>query len=335
MGHATRSRPIIEHLKKRHKVRIFAGGKALPYLRKHFSVRWLASTHLVYRNNAVHDVRSVLLNLVRAPLYGFSLVKMLFVMLFRRPDVLITDFEPWSSWAAMLTGVPVVTIDNENVITRAKLSLPKHHRSSFIKAWAVVHATIPSAQAILIPSFFFPPLKTTRAQYVRPIIRKEIAARKPTQGNHVLVYQTSSSNQQLLSALKRFARQQFVIYGFPRDDRDANLQFKRFNEKEFFDDLASAKAVITNGGFSLMCEAIHLRKPVLSIPIAGQCEQIINAYYLERLGYGLMAHEATPAALKTFFARLPRQREALKKPTASNLPSVFTTIEKVLNDVAK
>ena len=333
MGHATRSRAVIEHLKKRHRVCVFAGGKALPYLRRFFPVSWTASTHIVYRDNAVSDGLTFLLNLARLPLYAFSFLQILFVMLFRRPDALITDFEPWSCWAALLTGVPIISIDNENVITRATLSLPRHHRANFIKAWLVVWATIPSAHAIIIPSFFFPPLKSERAVYVAPIIRKEIAARKPIIGNHILVYQTSSTNQQLLDTLKRFARQQFIIYGFPREGAEANLRFKRFNEQEFFDDLASAKAVIANGGFSLLCEAIFLRKPVLSIPVTGQCEQVINAHYLEKRGYGMMAHQATSAVLKRFFARLPRQREALKALHRWQVPSVFTTIERVLNDI--
>lgn len=333
MGHATRSRPVIAHLRKRHRVRVFAGGKALPYLRRFFPAFWVASTHIVYRDNAVSDGLTFLLNAARSPLYAFSLLRMLFVMLFQRPDALITDFEPWSCWAALLTGVPIISIDNENVITRAKLDLPRHHRSNFIKAWLVVWATIPAARAIIIPSFFFPPLKSARARYVRPIIRPEIAARKPKSGEHVLVYQTSATNQQLLNTLKRFPRQRFIVYGFPREGTDANCVFKRFNEQEFFDDLASAKAVIANGGFSLLTESLFLRKPMLSIPVTGQCEQVINAHYLEKLGYGMIAHQATPAVLQRFFARLPRKREALKKRSMWNLPSVFTTIEKVLNDV--
>lgn len=48
---------------------------------------------------------------------------------------------------------------------------------------------------------------------------------------------------------------------------DGNLQFKNFNEDEFYRDLASCRAVITNGGFSLMTEALYLQKPILSVPV--------------------------------------------------------------------
>ena len=47
--------------------------------------------------------------------------------------------------------------------------------------------------------------------------------------------------------------------------------------------------MVTGGGFSLLSEAVYLGKPVLSIPLRGQFEQLMNARYLERDGYGICA----------------------------------------------
>jgi uncharacterized protein (TIGR00661 family) len=330
MGHATRSRPVIEYLRTHHRVRVFAGGKAAKYLRRFVPVSRIASTRLVYRNNAVSIPWTFLLNLIRTPLYLFSFLKMLVVMIFSRPDVLITDFEPWSTWAALLTGVRVVSIDNENVITNARLALPKYHRWNFFKAWLVTKLLVPYAHAVIIPSFFFLPLNNNRAHYVAPIIREEIAARKPTTKKHVLVYQTSSTNMQLLNVLKQFPRQQFMVYGFPKAGIEGNLHFKHFNEQEFFDDLASAKAVIANGGFTLLSEALFFRKPILSIPIAGQCEQIINAHYLENLGYGMMTHETNFTVLKKFFNRLNGLQDAVKNLPRWHAASALKKVAEVI-----
>lgn len=333
MGHATRSKPIIAYLSKHHEVRVFAGGKALSYLRRFFSVSWIASCHLVYRDNSVSRLLTVLLNLARAPLYAVSFLKMLGIMLFSRPDALITDFEPWSTWAALFTGVRVVSIDNEQVITNARLDIPKQHWWSFAHAWIIAKCTVPFAHAALIVSFFFPQLNTDRATYILPIIRHELVARKPRAGDHVLVYQTSSTNQRLMGVLKRFPEQRFIVYGFPAAGTEGNLVFKRFSEQEFFDDLASAKAVIANGGFSLLSEALYLRKPILSIPIKGQCEQLINAHYLAKLGYGCMASEATASVLKRFLHAVPEQREALKALPRWNPAESLRMIEQALHHV--
>ena len=63
--------------------------------------------------------------------------------------------------------------------------------------------------------------------------------------------------------------------------------------------------MIAGGGFSLLSECVYLHKPALSIPVAGQFEQTLNARYLERLGYGEYAEAPTPEAIGAFLERLP------------------------------
>lgn len=51
-------------------------------------------------------------------------------------------------------------------------------------------------------------------------------------------------------------------------------------------DLASCRAVVINGGFSLIPEAVFLHKPECTIPISAQFEQWLNAAEVEKMGYG-------------------------------------------------
>ena len=71
-----------------------------------------------------------------------------------------------------------------------------------------------------------------------------------------------------------------------KDEVDKNLTYKLFNENEFYNDLASAKAVICNGGFTFISEAISLKKPIYSVPAIGNFEQTLNGFYVQKLGYG-------------------------------------------------
>ena len=50
---------------------------------------------------------------------------------------------------------------------------------------------------------------------------------------------------------------------------------------------------------------------MLSVPVAGQFEQVMNARYLERMGYGGHAPAATAGAVGDFLERLPDARAAL------------------------
>ena len=136
-----------------------------------------------------------------------------------------------------------------------------------------------------------------------PILRKEILDIEPVKGDHVLVYQTSTSNSKLIEILKDI-NENFIVYGFDMEKVDKNLTYRKFNEDRFFNDLGSCKAVLANGGFTLISESIYLKKPVLSIPVKGQFEQIMNAIYLERLGYGEYHEELEIDVVQDFLSKL-------------------------------
>jgi UDP:flavonoid glycosyltransferase YjiC (YdhE family) len=51
---------------------------------------------------------------------------------------------------------------------------------------------------------------------------------------------------------------------------------------------------------------------MLAVPLGGQFEQVLNARWLERLGYGMEAPTLDdPAAVRDFLARVPACEEAL------------------------
>ena len=89
----------------------------------------------------------------------------------------------------------------------------------------------------------------------------------------MIVYQTSRESEKLVQRLKALKDEEFIVYGFNKNQIDGNLTYKEFNEDEFYDDLSSAKAVICNGGFTFISEAIHLKKPIYSVPAIGNFEQ--------------------------------------------------------------
>jgi uncharacterized protein (TIGR00661 family) len=93
---------------------------------------------------------------------------------------------------------------------------------------------------------------------------------------------------------------------------ERNLRFRPFSEQQFIEDLATARAVIAGGGFTLMGEAVYLKKPMLAVPVGGQFEQILNARYLEKLGYGRCASDLTDVAeLRGFVDGLPAHEASI------------------------
>src|SRR5690606_5860953 len=114
---------------------------------------------------------------------------------------------------------------------------------------------------------------------------------------------------------------------------EGRLTYRPFDEAAFVEDLRTARAVLTGGGFTLLSECVHLGKPALSVPLAGQFEQVLNARYLERLGYGACAERATPEAIAAFAERLPEHRAALRTAERPGNGPALAVVDELLRQV--
>ncbi len=73
--------------------------------------------------------------------------------------------------------------------------------------------------------------------------------------------------------------------------------------------------MVAGGGYTLMSEAVYLHKPLLSVPVEGQFEQVLNALYLEQLGYGVYAKALDGPTL----CGLPREGARLRQKALDGL----------------
>ena len=315
MGHAIRARVLLNHLTKNNEVHIFASDRAYDYLSTYFdNVYEIGGFNTVYENNTVQNMKTFVKGMKDLPGdLKKSLRNMYSVAKAVKPEIIISDFEFYSNLLSKILRLPLISIDNMHVLTQAELEVPKKYRKDRLAAESVVKSFIQLPTRYLITSYFYPPLKNPKkATYFSPVLRDEIMDLKPNKGEHVLVYQTSDSNLRLLEILNQLD-DEFVVYGFHRDEKDKNIVFKTFNEDDFFQDMAQARAVISNGGFTLISEALYLGKPVLSVPVKKQFEQILNAIYLERLGYGEFHEELEREDIERFLSRLDEYQKNIKK----------------------
>jgi uncharacterized protein (TIGR00661 family) len=315
MGHAMRSRVVLDALAKDHELQVVVSGRAHDYLMQRSSDRlrvdeiWGLS--LVYEDNEVRKWRSLVHN-VKGALHGVPGNVRAYLDVVERfaPDVVISDFESWSYLFAQRRGIPVISIDNMQIINRCRHdeALLAGAEQEFQLAKAIVKGKLPDAFHYHVTTFFFPEVRKPRTTLHPPILRPEILAARPEPGGHLLVYQTSTSNAALPDVLKQSGRE-CRIYGLRRDlaadVRDGNLLYRPFSEQGFIDDLRTAAGVVASAGFTLMGEAVFLRRPMLAVPLGGQFEQVLNARYLERLGYGVAAEVVDRERLGAFLERLP------------------------------
>ncbi len=320
MGHAMRSRVVLDHLVERgHEVEVMASGRAVDYLRRRFAgINRIHGFHIVTEENRMRRGKTLWSNALKGALGVPRNVAAYFRLIDDfEPEVVISDFESWTYYYAKTHRLPVLSVDNMQIINRGTHppEVIQGERVPFELARALIKAKLPFCDHYFVTTFFRPLSLKPRTTLVPPILRPEILRASPTRGDHLLVYQNIAGFERLAETL-RASGVECRIYGLRKVEReqiDRNLRFRPFDEAQFIEDLASARGVVGQGGFTLMSEAVYLRKPMLSVPIRGQFEQILNARYLEREGYGHAASSIDGPALSAFLDAIPGCDERLSR----------------------
>jgi uncharacterized protein (TIGR00661 family) len=339
MGHATRSKVIIQYLlEQNHDVRVVSSDRAFTFLNTAFPgrVTEIKGFHFAYKNAKISKSGTFMLNLKSAGKnLVYNYIKKLEIEHTFEADLVISDFESFAYFYAKMHQLPIISIDNMQVMNRCKLdiAISKEEESNFTLAKQIVKAKLPGCNQYFISSFFEAEIVKKNTQLVPPIIREAILQAKPSEGNHILMYQTSSSLENVQETLAKLPHEHFIVYGMNQNYTQGNVQFKPFSETEFIADFASAKAVIANGGFSFLSEAVYLHKPIYSFPIDGQFEQYMNAAYIEKLGYGRHFKSLGSDQLKAFLYDLPIFKGQLAQYEQKNNEKLFETLNLQLHNL--
>jgi uncharacterized protein (TIGR00661 family) len=345
MGHATRSKVTCEHLvASGHEVKIVVSGRAHAFLAKSFpDVVEIKGLTIRYVDNRMDRDGTLARNVLAAPGLVASNVNAYFDKVAKfAPDAVISDFDSFAYLFAKRHGLPVLSIDNQQIISRCKLGkfAKEGAKVDYQMTKAFVRAKLPACDHYVITTFFYPPVRPKYEKdttLVPPILRKSIidAKKKARAGEHVLVYQTSASDTKLVDELNRVRSTKFVVYGLRKNARHGNCTLKEFSEDGFVEDLASARAVVANGGLSLIGEAVFLGKPIFSVPVRNQYEQVLNARYLEELGYGLGAEKIEADLLGLFLAETPKYAARVAKHKQDGNRELFDVVDRVLERFAR
>jgi uncharacterized protein (TIGR00661 family) len=343
MGHAMRSRVVLEHLLAQgHELEIMASGRAVEFLNKRFEgVNRIHGLHIIYEENRMRRGKTLLSNAVagasglpRNIAAYFDLIKDF------RPEVVISDFESWTYLYAKTHRLPILSIDNMQILNRCTHGpeILRGHDAEFHVARLFVKGKLPFCDHYLITTFFRPPIRKPKTSLFPPILRPEILQANRRRGEHLLVYQTAEGNTALLDALQATGLE-CRVYGMRRgiqeEQVEGNLRFRPFSEVGFIDDLASSRGVIAGGGFTLMGECVYLHKPMLAVPIAHQFEQVLNARYLEHEGFGRAADALDdPAIIQDFVKAIPGCEEKLAGYSQDGNRELFAAVDQLLDRAA-
>jgi uncharacterized protein (TIGR00661 family) len=329
LGHSSRAKEIISFLEKNgHKVLVFTYGEAYPVLKNYFHTYKIqgiplhySKGNLVFTKTAYHGIKSILGNLLNSNKIRRKILEF-------KPEVCITDMEPLVSVVAYLFNLPLISVNNQHTLVAFDFDIPKESRGGAFIAKIATILSAPRAKRYLALSFIKKESAKKNIQIVGPVIRKEVLKLKPRKTNIVVVYQPflTPSLIETLSGIN----ENFVVYTYNKTKSEhRNIAIKRIS-KPFINELAMAKAVIGTAGFSLISEALHLKKPYFAMPYRNQFEQTVNAFFLKNEKIGDFSTNPTKEQIEKFLANLPVYEKNLKKHRINPEEALL-----VLNDILK
>ena len=247
-----------------------------------------------------------------------------------KPDAAMTDFEFFVPRVARALGLPSLSVGNVHMVTLGRLSLPPLAYASWAGTATSIRLLFSAADQYLIPCFFEAPLRKAGAwvRRVPPLLRDEVTMLQPSPGDHVLVYQGHDTFPRFIEVLEQLGRP-VRAYGMGSVARRGNVSFMEFDEQAFLADLASCAYVICGASHTLISEALHLGKPVLAIPVAAMFEQLLNALYLERCGYGRRSspRRFSHAEVRAFEAQLDAYRRRIGERRFCGNEAAFAALD--------
>jgi uncharacterized protein (TIGR00661 family) len=292
-GHISRSREIIRYLKADgHRVDVVITGRdpALLWDMDVFEpfVTLEGLTFSTRRGRLQYLKTARRLNLLRffADIHRYDA---------RGVDVVITDFEPVTARIARRHQLPCIGIGHQYAF-RYKIPIAGFDPAAVY----VIRNFAPAQHALGLHWHHF------NQPILPPVIPMHLPVESPVLANKILVYLPFEEIEDIRKLLAPFEAYPFFIYHqLPTASDEGHLHLRTYSRQGFLKDLAESNGVITNAGFELASEALHLGKKILVKPLARQMEQLSNAKALAGLKLGAVMQRLEPDTVKGFLSTRP------------------------------
>ncbi len=271
-GHLSRARDIIPILQKKGDLDILISGIQadvdLPYPIKY---RFKGLSFIFGKKGGIDLLET----------YQKANLKQLFKEINSLPvedyDLVISDFEPVSSWACRKKHKPCIGLSHQSAVINNKSPKPKKTDlvgNAVLRNYAPVTASY---------GFHF---EQYDAQIFTPVIRQQIREAKPQVLPHYSVYLPAYSDEKIIKTLSVCNKIEWEVFSkhSKKTYRIKNVLIKPINNEAFIESFITCTGVLSGAGFETPAEALYLKKKLLVIPMKGQYEQQCNAAALKKMG---------------------------------------------------
>ena len=302
-GHLNRSAAMIRQLRSRgHQVNVLLAGDAPPpYAREAVGAYDYAPLpNLTLENGRLRYRRTAGAFFGSMPRRAALVAGLARTFAKHRVDLVLSDFEPITAWAACVSRAPSAGIAGQYRMTRTDAAGPDAPIDRALTR-GLVETWTPGLSRYFAVSFC--PMRATRAQteVVGPIVDPSLRSEPTRRAGFFLAYLYSYPPERVLTALAGHGH--FRVYGMGASEPRGDVEFLATDRASFLRDLAACDGVVFNGSFQGVCEAAVLGKPVLSIPFANQYEEAFNAFQVTHAKLGASATTLGPEPIADFTRR--------------------------------
>ena len=271
-GHISRAREILPVLSSKAQVDVLISGYNCNMNLENIQVDQKRGISLTYNSKGSVSYLKTIMNLKPV-----TFLRDLRSIEIEKYDLVISDFEPITAWAARQKNV---------------FSIALSHQASFLSQVS----PRPSKRSLFgetILKYFAPCTKPVGFHFKRydsfvlpPIIRKDVRSLNSKEGGHITVYLPAYHHEFLVQKFKQLPEAAWHIFS-PTCSiayTDSNVWVHPVGNLPFLDSMKQSFGVIAGAGFETCAEAMFLGKKLLAVPIANQYEQYCNAAALEKMG---------------------------------------------------
>jgi uncharacterized protein (TIGR00661 family) len=195
-------------------------------------------------------------------------------------DLIISDFEPVTAWAAKRHRKTVLGIGHQYAFNH---DIPKTGADPIANMVMRNFAPVDVGVGLHWHHFnqpILPPIIDTSP--TGSVINKR----------KIIVYLPFEEHEAVMKFLTPFVDFEFHVYS-PANvvSRLSHIVFKPLSRNGFRQDFHDCVGIISNAGFELASEALLAGKKILAKPLHSQMEQLSNAFALQKLGYGQTMYE--------------------------------------------
>ncbi len=191
-------------------------------------------------------------------------------------DVVVSDFEPVSSWACLIKGKKCVSLSHQTSFASEKTPRPE-------KVDRLSEAVLKWYAPVSIPLGLH--FEKYDSFIETPVIRKQIRDRDRSNKGHYTVYLPSFAPEKIVPHLRNVDVEWHVFSKHTsRKEKKGNVSIFPVEDGTFVDSICACEGVLCNSGFETPSEALFLGKKLFVTPMKGQYEQKCNAAALEKIG---------------------------------------------------